>query len=304
MRLSPDGLRHVIRCLIRDGESHREAIFEEINREFIRHAVEFFTEVAHAKLKGEDLAIAEDWYEQQMLQSARYSKNEIAVHAGIPMKTIENIHEATNANVVLDASLRNHRALRQTIDQILAAGDRPSITLTIKLRGVGVDLSLEESLIVINSLAVKREQIRGGMWSSAGKQAEGPLMAALCLLHQVDRRFWRLAEPNEFPHQIDFVLMSHGKQYLCEVKLMGKGNPESAKAAHAHDASLLVADRLSEQAKQSLAKNNIEWVELAQPNGYQRFALVLDHFNIEHTKPTNLTHLDDIITSAIETTTR
>lgn len=304
MRLSPDGLRHVIRCLIRDGESHREAIFEEINHEFIRHAVEFFTDVAHAKLQGEDLAIADDWYEQQMLQSARYSKNEIAVHAGIPMKTIENIHEATNANVVLDASLRNHRALRQTIDQILAAGDRPSITLTIKLRGVGVDLSLEESLIVINSLAVKREQIRGGMWSSAGKQAEGPLMAALCLLHQVDRRFWRLAEPNEFPHQIDFVLMSHGKQYLCEVKLMGKGNPESAKAAHAHDASLLVADRLSDQAKQSLAKNNIEWVELAQPSGYQRFGPALDHFNIPHTQPTNLTHLDDIITSAIETTTR
>ena len=303
MRLSPDGLRHVIRCLIHDGESHREAIFEEINREFIRHAVEFFTEVAHAKLKGEDLAIAEDWYEQQMLQSARYSKNEIAVHAGIPMKTIENIHEATNANVVLDASLRNHRALRQTIDQILAAGDRPSITLTIKLRGVGVDLSLEESLIVINSLAVKREQIRGGMWSSAGKQAEGPLMAALCLLHQVDRRFWRLAEPNEFPHQIDFVLMSHGKQYLCEVKLMGKGNPESAKAAHAHDASLLVADRLSEQAKQSLAKNNIEWVELAQPNGYQRFGPVLDRFNIERAQPADLDALDEIIEQAIECTT-
>lgn len=303
MRLSPDGLRHVIRCLIHDGESHRKAIFEEINREFIHHAVEFFTQVAHAKLQGEDLAIAEDWYEQQMLQSARYSKNEIAVHAGIPMKTIENIHEATNANVVLDASLRNHRALRQTIDQILAAGDRPSITLTIKLRGVGVDLSLEESLIVINSLAVKREQIRGGMWSSAGKQAEGPLMAALCLLHQVDRRFWRLAEPNEFPHQIDFVLMSHGKQYLCEVKLMGKGNPESAKAAHAHDASLLVADRLSDQAKQSLAKNNIEWVELAQPNGYQRFGPVLDHFNIERAQTADLDALDEIIEQAIEYTT-
>lgn len=303
MRLSPDGLRHVIRCLIHDGESHREAIFEEINREFIRHAVEFFTQVAHAKLQGEDLAIADDWYEQQMLQSGRYAKNEIAVHAGIPMKTIENIHEATNANVVLDASLRNHRALRRTIDQILAAGDRPSITLTIKLRGVGVDLSLEESLIVINSLAVKREQIRGGMWSSAGKQAEGPLMAALCLLHQVDRRFWRLAEPNEFPHQIDFVLMSHGKQYLCEVKLMGKGNPESAKAAHAHDASLLVADRLSDQAKQSLAKNNIEWVELAQPNGYQRFGPILDHFNIEHAQTADLDALDEIIEQAIEYTT-
>ena len=305
MRLSPDGLRHVIRCLIHDGESHRAAIFEEINREFVRQAVEFFTQVAHAKLQGEDLAIADDWYEHQMLQIGRYAKdkNEVAVHAGIPMKTIENIHEATNANVVLDASLRNHRALRRTIDQILAAGDRPSITLTIKLRGVGVDLSLEESLIVINSLAVKREQIRGGMWSSAGKQVEAPLMAALCLLHQVDRRHWRLAEPGEFPHQIDFVLMSHGKQYLCEVKLMGKGNPESAKAAHAHDASLLVADRLSEQAKQSLTKNNIEWVELAERDGYTRFGRVLDRFNIERAQAAGLDALDEIIEQAIEYTT-
>lgn len=304
MRLSPDGLRHAIRCLIRDGQSHRQAIFEEINREFVRHAVEFFTEVAQAKLKGEDLAASNDWYEQQLLRNGGYSKDEIAVRAGIPMKTIENIHESTKANVVLDASLENHRALRRTIEEILAAGEQPSITLAIKLRGVSVDLSLDESLIVINSLAVKREQIRGGMWSTAGKQLERPLMATLCLLHGVEDRFWRIAGPDEYPHQIDFVLQSHGRQYLCEVKLMGKGNPESAKAAHAHNASLLVADRLSEQGKGSLAKNNIEWVELAAPSGYQRFGSVLDRFNIARRKPADLSQLDEIIEHAIERTAR
>ena len=304
MRLSPDGLRHAIRCLIRDGQSHRQAIFEEINREFVRHAVEFFTEVAHAKLQGEDLAASEDWYERQLLRSGRYSKEEIAVHAGIPMKTIENIHESTSSNVVLDASLQNHQALRRTIEEVLAAGEGPSITLTIKLRGVGVDLSLDESLIVINSLAVKRERIRGGMWSTAGKQVEVPLMATLCLLHGVDDRFWRIAKPDEYPHQIDFVLQSHGKQYLCEVKLMGKGNPESAKAAHAHNANLLVADRLSEQAKQSLGKNNVEWVELAAASGYRRFGVVLDRFNIERGEAADLDGLDEIIERAIERTAR
>lgn len=304
MRLSPDGMRHAIRCLIRDGQSHRQAIFEEINREFVRHAVEFFTDVAHAKLKGEDLAASDDWYEQQLLRSGRYTKEEVAVHAGIPMKTIENIHESTRANVVLDASLQNHQALRRTIEEVLAAGEQPSITLTIKLRGVGVDLSLNESLIVINSLAVKRERIRGGMWSTAGKQLERPLMATLCLLHDVNDRFWRIAGPDEYPHQIDFVLQSHGRQYLCEVKLMGKGNPESAKAAHAHNASLLVADRLSDQARKSLAKNNIEWVELAALSGYKRFGDILDRFNIERQEPADLDRLDELIEQAIERTAR
>lgn len=162
-----------------------------------------------------------------------------------------------------------------------------------------MDLSLNESLTVINSLAVRREQIRGGMWSTAGKQVEAPLMISLCLLHEVDKRHWRIAGRGEFPHQIDFVLQSHGRQYLCEVKLMGKGNPESAKAAHAHNASLLVADRLSEKAIGTLDKHSIQWVQLAAPQGYTRFGDVLKEFNIEHRNPADLDQLEEIIKHAI-----
>ncbi len=304
MRLSEDGLQHAIRCLIRDGENHRAAIFDDINRAFIRHTIDFFTKVAQAKRSGEDLDGAADWYADQLLESGRYGSADLAVHGGIPLKTIENLYESTRASVVLQASLNNYRMLQRTIEELLAAAGSRSNTLTINLAGADVELNFNESLAVINSLAVKREQIRAGMWASAGMQIETPLMVTLCLLHRVDERFWRLARPGEFPHQIDFVLQSHGRQYLCEVKLMGKGNPESAKAAHAHNASLLVGDRVSDQAKASLAKNNIEWVELAAPSGYQRFGAALDRFNIPYRAALDLEQLDGLIEQAVERTKR
>ena len=39
-----------------------------------------------------------------------------------------------------------------------------------------------ESLIVINALATKKLQIRGGAWSSIGKKVEKPLVDELCRL--------------------------------------------------------------------------------------------------------------------------
>ena len=59
------------------------------------------------------------------------------------------------------------------------------LTLTIKMKGVSVDLNVSESLIVINTLAVKRAALRGGLWSTAGKSAEKYLMLTLCKLYQV-----------------------------------------------------------------------------------------------------------------------
>jgi len=59
------------------------------------------------------------------------------------------------------------------------------LILTIKFKGVSVDLNINESLIVINSLAVKRAALRGGLWSTAGKRVEKPLMQTLCKLYDV-----------------------------------------------------------------------------------------------------------------------
>ena len=302
MAIDRDSLHHMIRCLIRDGESHREAVFREINRTFLDAALAFFRYVVEAKLRGEDLG-EDDWYRSEMIEHPDLPKDAVAMHAGMPNKTIQNTYGTTQREVVLDVGLKNYESLQRTINELVAQRDSPSIVLTIKLGAVGVDLTLNESLIVINSLAIQRERIRGGKWSSAGKQLERPLMVTLCLMYGVDQRHWRFAGPHDAKYQVDFVLRSGGRDYPCEVKLMGPGNPESAKAVHAQGSRLLVADHLSLQAVESLEQAGIEWVRLAEPNGYQRFGQVLDHFNIPHTQPTNLTHLDDIITSAIETTT-
>ena len=293
MRISPDALREMLRCLFTDGENHRRVAVGEINRLFLADALEFFTQVANAKLKGEDLHSA-DWYRELMLNESK-AKEDIAVAGGLAMKTISNIRESTKKEIVIEESLRNYAALRETLAELVAASDAPSLVLTIKLGPVGVDLTIEESLIVVKSLATRHETIRGGAWSAIGKALEVPLMEALCLMFDADKKCWRRAEHKEFPHQIDFVLMSHGRQYLCEVKLMGKGNPESAKAANAHDADLLVADRLSDQAKKSLTMNNIEWLAMAEQSGWQRFGYILDQFNIKHRNPRPLADLDEVL---------
>ena len=46
--------------------------------------------------------------------------------------------------------------------------------------------------------------------------------------------------------EVDFYLINDDKFYRCEVKLMGKGNPESADAIFARESSIFVADKLSD----------------------------------------------------------
>jgi len=76
--------------------------------------------------------------------------------------------------------------------------------------------------------------------------------------------------------------MRGGNRYKCEVKLMGKGNPESADAVIARDSRVFVADKLSDMNKRQLNNRKVDWVELRSENGFQKFALVLDALHIKH----------------------
>ena len=95
-----------------------------------------------------------------------------------------------------------------------------------------MDLNVSESLIVINTLAVQRAALRGGLWSTAGKRVEKPLMQTLCKLYNVPSENYKMHLANTniseetFVREIDFYLSNKGIDYKCEVKLMGKGNPE------------------------------------------------------------------------------
>ena len=143
------------------------------------------------------------------------------------------------------------------------------ISIKISYSKVYVELSLVESLLVINALATKKISIRGGAWSSIGKKVEKPLMIKLCEICNVNKKYMNKEifvkdKDLSFDREVDFKLYSRNQKnvYRVEIKLMGRGNPESADAVIARDTNIFVADTLSLQNRNQLTSLNIEFLEL------------------------------------------
>ena len=80
-----------------------------------------------------------------------------------------------------------------------------------------------------------------------------------------------------------------GNSDICEVKLMGRGNPESADSVIARGSKVFIGDKLSDTNKKQLDSRKVEWVELRNTEGLTRFGVVLDHLKIPHEKsPENI----------------
>ena len=184
--------------------------------------------------------------------------------------------------IVIEAAENNYQTLYESIEKLIESESDLDLTLTIRFRKVSVDLNINESLIVINSLAVKRASIRGGLWSTAGKRVEKYLMKTLCKIYNVDESYFDQSRIPESMREVDFYLITEAKNYRCEVKLMGKGNPESADAIFARESDLFVADKLSDLNKNQAELLNTEWIELRAKDGYKRFKIILEKFDIPY----------------------
>ena len=270
-------IKNMIRKLI-TGQDYRSEIVTLLDAEFLQYVVDFFKRVAGAKLDNKDVTV--DWYKKEFLCSDSFSPQEIAIHSGLNKKTITNMYDSGRKQIVLEASIEHYDALYDAINS-LTEQDGMNIALTIKFRDVSVDLNINESLIVINTLAVKRSALRGGLWSTAGKQVEKPLMATLCALFRVPQKYYDQGKLPESQREPDFYLFDDtGEGFPCEVKLMGKGNPESADAVYARDSRVLVANTLSDLNKEQMDANGIFWVELKNADDYKRFEQILNALSI------------------------
>lgn len=286
-------IKDVVRKLLLPGEDYRTVIVEIINAQFLDFTIGFFRDIAMAKLANKKIEI--DWYKEKFIED-NLSKDEIAHNAGINIKTISNIHGTARKEVVIDAAKKNYNSIKKLIETLIAESDDIGVNITIKFNKVSVDLDISESLIVINALAVKRAAMRGGLWSSVGKKTEVPIMIALCHLHSVARKNYALGDiPKDDKgfneREIDFYLMPDGalnkdQRIKCEVKLMGKGNPESADAVIARASKVFIADTLSESNIRQLNGRDVEWIHLKTKNGYRRFGTVLKNLGIPY-KPYN-----------------
>lgn len=284
MTLTDQVTKNIVKKLIK-GEDYRIEIVTLINAEFLQFAIEFFKKVAFAKIKNQD--ISNDWYKTEML-ALDLPVDEIAINSGLNKKTITNMYNSGTKQVVIDASYNHYDTLYAAIEELTKIEDI-DLSLTVKFNKVSVDLNINESLIVINTLAVKRAALRDGLWSTAGKQTEGSLMVTLCKLFDVPKENYsckpraKKIVKGEVNREIDFYLYEGKNTYKCEVKLMGKGNPESADAVIARDSNVFVADKLSDQNKTQLENLGVKWVELRTDNGFSRFKEVLCDFNIPFT---------------------
>ncbi|MEK7062513.1 MAG: CfrBI family restriction endonuclease [Patescibacteria group bacterium] len=286
MTITEQVTKNIIRKLLK-GDDYRIEIVTLINAEFLQFTIDFFKKVVNAKLKSKDITV--DWYKKEFL-NPNLPARDIAINSGLNTKTIHNMFNSSTKEIVIDASNEHYDSLYQAIRNLVNTEHDLELTLTIKFKGVSVDLNVSESLIVINTLAVKRSALRGGFWSTAGKRVEKPLMQTLCKLFSIPDKNYALkikgeaASEYDFEREIDFYLIEGKNQYKCEVKLMGSGNPESADAVIARDSKVFIADKLSDTNKRQLSSLKVEWVELRSIGGFRRFETILNHLNIPYVK--------------------
>lgn len=280
-------IKEVIERLIK-AKDYRIVTQTEINTRFLAYCLEFFKKVVDAKLNGS--TITEDWYKENFVMNNSHKPVDRAIYAGINKKTISNMFNSGTKEIVVSASEDNYDTLVSSISHLIEENETIDLKLTIKFNSVSVELNLNESLIVITSLAVKRAAITGGAYSAIGKNVEGPLMLTLCKLYKVPTENYSMkiegggtASYGDFEREIDFYLSSNGTNYKCEVKLMGKGNPEVADAVIARESKVFVADKLSDTNKAQLNNLGVSWVELRVENGFKRFKNVLDDLEIPYT---------------------
>lgn len=279
MRFDSVIIQSVVTKLLQ-GQDYREEVINAINLEFLDFALDFFKAILEAKMQ--DCALNLEWYKTHFINNANIKPDEVAIYAGMNKKTISNIYGSATKEVVLNVANANIDYLESLLTLLGDSSDNIGIILKITYKNIAVELNLSESLLVINALATKKIALRGGAWSSIGKRVEKPLMLALCEKCGVKQEFinaevFSKNKALDFDREVDFKLynVDKTKEYRVEVKLMGKGNPESADAVIARDSHIFIADTLSEQNKRQLKALGIEFLELKNNE-----RILLDFMNI------------------------
>ena len=270
-----------------NGEDYRQEIINIINRNFFDFSISFFKKIIDAKYKSKNIDYK--WYKDNFINNMKIPVQDVAIYSGTNKKTITNIYKKSTKEFIFNIANQNFDYLINMINSLEELESNFGIILKLSYNNIQVELSLTESLIVINALATKKIALRGSYWSSIGKRVEKPLMLKLCELCKVPKDFINkenFIKKKEVDREVDFKLYSkERKEYKCEVKLMGKGNPESADVIIARDTNILIADTLSNQNKLQLSSLNCLWIELkdhSQEDILYQFITILNKLDIPH----------------------
>lgn len=287
MRFDKIVIKQTVDKLI-SGKDYREEVINAINVEFLDFALEFFKKILQAKMN--DMNINLNWYKKNFINNNEIKPDEAAIFAGMNKKTVSNIYGSATKEIMINVANSNIDYLETILKSLGNESDNIGISIKISYKNISVELNLSESLLVINALATKKIALRGGAWSSIGKRVEKPLMLELCALSRVPKEYinadiFKKDGELDFDREVDFKLFNKDKSkiYRVEVKLMGKGNPESADAVIARDTNIFIADTLSLQNKNQLKSLNIEFLELKNnQNSIADFKKILQKLEIPY----------------------
>jgi len=147
MTITEQVAKNIIKKLLR-GEDYRIEVVTLINAEFLQFAIDFFKKIVDAKLKNKNITV--DWYKKEFL-NPNLPARDIAINSGLNKKTIHNMFNSSTKEIIIDASNEHYDALYEAIKNLVDTEHDLELTLTIKFKGVSVDLNVGESLIVINT---------------------------------------------------------------------------------------------------------------------------------------------------------
>ena len=143
------------------GEDYRDEVVNAINALFFDFSIKFFREIVDAKFSGQDINM--HWYSEHFIESENITPDDAAIYAGLNRKTITNIYGTASREVVLDAARNNFEYLCSMLAELESDAENDlAVSISISYNSITVKLSLTESLLVINALATKKLQIRGG----------------------------------------------------------------------------------------------------------------------------------------------
>ena len=287
MRFDKIVIKQTVSKLI-SGKDYREEVINAINVEFLDFALEFFKKILQAKMNDTNINL--DWYKKNFINNNEIKPDEAAIFAGMNKKTVSNIYGSATKEIMINVANSNIDYLETILKSLGNESENIGISIKISYKNISVELNLSESLLVINALATKKIALRGGAWSSIGKRVEKPLMLELCALSGVPKEYinadiFKKDGELDFDREVDFKLLGKDKSkiYRVEVKLMGKGNPESADAVIARDTNIFIADTLSLQNKNQLKSLNIEFLELKNnQNSIADFKKILQKLEIPY----------------------
>jgi len=117
------------------AQNYRIEILNLINAQFLEFVMEFFQQIAKAKISNQTINI--NWYKNTFLNQ-NHSSDAIAIYAGLNKKSITNMYKSATKQIVLDVATQNFNFLFELINELSSKQNEIDLELSIRFNGITV----------------------------------------------------------------------------------------------------------------------------------------------------------------------